>query len=58
MHAVKLLMRYQSGVPRFDHLVDDLEAFFEVGEGALHRVDGDPLKVVECPAECVACDSV
>ena len=24
-----------------------------MGEGALHRVDGDPLKVVECPAECV-----
>jgi len=24
-----------------------------VGEGALHRVDGDPLKVIECPAERV-----
>lgn len=27
------------------------QAFFEVGEGALDRVDRDPLKVFECPAE-------
>ena len=33
--------------------VDDLQALFEVGKGALHRVHGDPLKVVERPAECV-----
>ena len=36
---------------RFDNLVDDFEALFEVGEGALHRVDRDPLKVIKRPAE-------
>ena len=38
-------------IPRLHDGVDDLEAFFEVGEGALDRVDRDPLKVIQRPAE-------
>ena len=41
----------QFRIPWLHDGVDDLEAFFEVGEGALHRVDRDPLKVIQRPAE-------
>ena len=33
--------------------IDDFEPLFEVGKGALHRVDGDPLEVIEGPTEGV-----
>ena len=44
-------MLAQFCIPWLHDGVDDLEAFFEVGEGALHRVDRDPLKVIQRPAE-------
>jgi len=40
-------------IPRLYDVVDDLEPLFEVGECALHRVDGDPLEVVQRPVEGV-----
>jgi len=40
-------------IPRLYDIIDDLESLFEVSECALYRVDGDPLEVVEGPAEGV-----
>ena len=38
-------------MPRLYNFIDDLAAFVKVGEGALDRVDRDPLKVIQRPAE-------
>ena len=45
--------RPSARVLRLDHLVDDPQPFGEWREGALHRVDREPLEVVDAPTEGV-----
>jgi len=47
----KTVIKYR--IPRLHDVVDDLESLRKVSEGALYRVDGNPLEVIESPAEGV-----